>query len=99
MRRGARESCVFKTSEIPSAMDESERHAPLAQLNRASGYGPEGRGFESLTAYQSGMQAMMQVACVPLRFFTETLIPSGRRQDGFRTTTIVNHVLLFYNLK
>ena len=29
----------------------SERHAPLAQLDRASGYGPEGRGFESLTAY------------------------------------------------
>ena len=27
-------------------------HAPLAQLDRASGYGPEGRGFESLTAYQ-----------------------------------------------
>ena len=26
------------------------RHAPLAQLDRASGYGPEGRGFESLTA-------------------------------------------------
>ena len=26
-------------------------HAPLAQLDRASGYGPEGRGFESLTAY------------------------------------------------
>ena len=29
----------------------SMRHAPLAQLDRASGYGPEGRGFESLTAY------------------------------------------------
>ena len=28
----------------------SMRHAPLAQLDRASGYGPEGRGFESLTA-------------------------------------------------
>ena len=25
-------------------------HAPLAQLDRASGYGPEGRGLESLTA-------------------------------------------------
>ena len=30
----------------------SMRHAPLAQLDRASGYGPEGRGFESLTACQ-----------------------------------------------
>ena len=28
-------------------------YAPLAQLDRASGYGPEGRGFESLRAYQS----------------------------------------------
>ena len=28
-------------------------HAPLAQLDRASGYGPEGRGFESLRAYQN----------------------------------------------
>ena len=28
-------------------------YAPLAQLDRASGYGPEGRGFESLTAYQT----------------------------------------------
>ena len=27
--------------------------APLAQLDRASGYGPEGRGFESLTACQN----------------------------------------------
>ena len=32
----------------------SLRHAPLAQLDRASGYGPEGRGFESLTACQKG---------------------------------------------
>ena len=29
-----------------------EQQAPLAQLDRASGYGPEGRGFESLTACQ-----------------------------------------------
>ena len=31
-----------------------KRHAPLAQLDRASGYGPEGQGFESLTACQKG---------------------------------------------
>ena len=30
---------------------EIQQNAPLAQLDRASGYGPEGRGFESLTAY------------------------------------------------
>ena len=27
-------------------------HAPVAQLDRASGYGPEGRGFESSSACQ-----------------------------------------------
>ena len=26
-------------------------HAPVAQLDRASGFGPEGLGFESLRAY------------------------------------------------
>ena len=26
-------------------------YAPLAQLDRASGYGPEGQEFESLTVY------------------------------------------------
>ena len=35
----------------------SERHAPLAQLDRASGYGPEGRGFESLTACQKSSKS------------------------------------------
>ena len=34
----------------------SMRHAPLAQLDRASGYGPEGRGFESLTACQKDLK-------------------------------------------
>ena len=33
-------------------LHEEIGHAPLAQLDRASGYGPEGRGFESLRAYQ-----------------------------------------------
>ena len=32
------------------------RYAPLAQLDRASGYGPEGRGFESLTACQKARE-------------------------------------------
>ena len=35
---------MFKLSII------NDRYAPLAQLDRASGYGPEGQGFESLTA-------------------------------------------------
>ncbi len=42
----------------------SERHAPLAQLDRASGYGPEGRGFESLTAYQKPRETWFLVAFV-----------------------------------
>ena len=28
-------------------------HAPVAQLDRVSGYEPEGRGFESLQAYHN----------------------------------------------
>ena len=39
---------MFKLSMIQN------RYAPLAQLDRASGYGPEGQGFESLTACQKG---------------------------------------------
>ena len=44
------QSCanMFKLSMIQN------RYAPLAQLDRASGYGPEGQGFESLTACQKG---------------------------------------------
>ena len=38
---------IFKLSII------NDRYAPLAQLDRASGYGPEGQGFESLTACQN----------------------------------------------
>ena len=33
-------------------LDERHRYAPLAQLDRVSGYGPEGQGFESLAACQ-----------------------------------------------
>ena len=36
----------------------SVRHAPLAQLDRASGYGPEGREFESLRAYQNPRETL-----------------------------------------
>ena len=40
----------------------SVRYAPLAQLDRASGYGPEGRGFESLTAYQKLLKSKISGA-------------------------------------
>ena len=35
------------------------RHAPLAQLDRASGYGPEGQEFESLAACQESLETVM----------------------------------------
>ena len=35
----------------------ARQYAPLAQLDRASGYGPEGRGFEALTAYQKSSKS------------------------------------------
>ena len=40
---------IFKSQEV--------KYAPLAQLDRASGYGPEGRGFESLTACQKSSKS------------------------------------------
>ena len=42
-----------KKCAIIMRLSERTECAPLAQLDRASGYGPEGRGFESLRAYQS----------------------------------------------
>ena len=32
--------------------DDPDAYAPVAQLDRVSGYEPEGRGFESLLACQ-----------------------------------------------
>ena len=50
-----KKSGISRLSEIQEIPDM--RHAPLAQLDRASGYGPEGRGFESLTAYQKSSKS------------------------------------------
>ena len=36
---------------IPYALQNLIIHALVAQLDRASGYGPEGWGFDSLRAY------------------------------------------------
>ena len=71
----------------------SERHAPLAQLDRASGYGPEGRGFESLTAYQKSSKSsdfedfcFSQVAIFGYCFFlTQTLTPTGADSGKHQT--------------
>ena len=40
-------------SRCDSIIKLSKANALLAQLDRASGYGPEGQGFESLTACQA----------------------------------------------
>ena len=37
-------------------MTNNKKDAPLAQLDRASGYGPEGQEFESLTACQKNTE-------------------------------------------
>ena len=49
----------------------SVRHAPLAQLDRASGYGPEGREFESLRAYQKRKDERLGAFA-----FSGTILPS-----------------------
>ena len=57
----------------------SMRHAPLAQLDRASGYGPEGRGFESLTACHPETVAMQR-----LRGFALPFLGGERTPMSFR---------------
>ena len=49
-QKSGKRGCFFPCRVVPL---QSQPHAPLAQLDRASGYGPEGRGFESLTACQN----------------------------------------------
>ena len=51
---------MFKLSMIQN------RYAPLAQLDRASGYGPEGQGFESLTACHLFITLKMPLAKKPV---------------------------------
>ena len=53
-REIGKRTCIFKTYVLSlGSSHERAVRAPLAQLDRASGYGPEGRGFESLRAYQN----------------------------------------------
>ena len=62
----------------------SERHAPLAQLDRASGYGPEGRGFESLTAYQKCQtEGLGTFVFTFLKKISVGRIPSAAHADSF----------------
>ena len=45
--------CLHFLSGCANILKHSYVYAPLAQLDRASGYGPEGQEFESLTACQT----------------------------------------------
>ena len=42
-----KKTCIFEKGVL---LYLGTKNALLAQLDRASGYGPEGQGFESLTA-------------------------------------------------
>src|ERR1700757_4261491 len=62
--------------KIPLDMLEYLRCAPLAQLDRASGYEPEGREFESLRARHSFWVRPGEMGN------TDTLLLSGRKHDA-----------------
>ncbi len=49
--------------------------APLAQLDRASGFGPEGRGFESLRAYHGSVAQLAEQ--LPLKQLVVGSSPTG----------------------
>ena len=60
----------FACANIYKLSVESQ-FAPLAQLDRASGYGPEGQGFESLTACQlNKTPAVIEIAGVFISQFS-----------------------------
>ena len=44
-------SCIF-ILDVLIYLGIMNAHAPIAQLDRVTGYEPVGRGFESLSAYQ-----------------------------------------------
>jgi hypothetical protein len=51
--RGVKPLPGFKSPRLRQALESLIDNAPVAQWIRASGYGPEGRGFESLRAYST----------------------------------------------
>ena len=58
-RRSGRRGRRFKSSRPDQYADRE--HAPVAQRIRASGFGPEGRGFDSLRAHHR--------SCVPSHYY------------------------------
>src|ERR1700722_2930850 len=53
------------------------KFAPLAQLDRASGYEPEGREFESLRAHHSFHSLLFLVLEAKSRFYHWGLLPAS----------------------
>jgi hypothetical protein len=51
-----------------------EKRAPLAQLDRASGYEPEGREFESLRAHHSFQLVTARTKILKIPCFTFVLL-------------------------
>ena len=48
----SKKACIFRNSVLEYSSAQEKRYAPVAQLDRVTGYEPVGQGFESLPAYQ-----------------------------------------------
>ena len=48
----------YHTMAVKTDCNKSKCFAPVAQLDRASGYGPEGHGFESSSARQNKVHSL-----------------------------------------
>ena len=55
IKRNEKKTCILKRSVLIYLSAMEARYAPVAQLDRVTGYEPVGRGFESLPAYQNTM--------------------------------------------
>ena len=51
-RNSEKSACIFLPGVLLYWSAKEARYAPVAQLDRVTGYEPVGRGFESLPAYQ-----------------------------------------------
>ena len=59
MRKIKNKACILK-SAVLLYLSAKAWYAPVAQLDRVSGYEPEGRGFESLPAYHKSPKPLIQ---------------------------------------
>ena len=64
-----KKTCILKnTVVLYQRCPGGQRNAPLAQLDKASGYGPEGQEFESLTACQNPEVERLRDFCISKKF-------------------------------